>query len=119
MRPSVPLEKLRSKTATQKGDPSGEVHPTACGTSRRRQKGNREATSAAWPPAGLGSPWTTSAVRRGGNRSAGAILTTEKDAVRFPKLDRRDLPILFMRVEIKIVSGADDFRDCVRKICFR
>ena len=25
----------------------------------------------------------------------------------------------FMRVEIKIVSGANDFQDCVRKICFR
>jgi tetraacyldisaccharide 4'-kinase len=47
------------------------------------------------------------------------IITTQKDAVRFPKIDRRDLPILFMRVEIKIVAGADDFQDCVRKICFR
>jgi hypothetical protein len=24
-----------------------------------------------------------------------------------------------MRVEIKIVDGADGFEDCVRKICFR
>jgi hypothetical protein len=24
-----------------------------------------------------------------------------------------------MRVEIKILSGANDFQDCVRKICFR
>ncbi len=47
------------------------------------------------------------------------IITTQKDAVRFPKIDRRDLPIYFMRVEIKILSGADDFRDCVNKICFR
>ena len=59
------------------------------------------------------------AINRGKKRQAEVILTTQKDAVRFPKLDRRDLPILFMRVEIKIVSGADDFRDCVRKICFR
>ncbi len=59
------------------------------------------------------------AINRGKKRQAQVILTTQKDAVRFPKLDRRDLPILFMRVEIKIVSGADDFRDCVRKICFR
>jgi tetraacyldisaccharide 4'-kinase len=58
-------------------------------------------------------------INRGKKRQAELILTTQKDAVRFPKLDRRDLPILFMRVEIKIVSGADDFRDCVRKICFR
>ena len=37
----------------------------------------------------------------------------------FPKIDRRDLPIFYMRVEIKILSGAKDFDDCVRKICFR
>jgi len=59
------------------------------------------------------------AINRGKKRQAELIVTTQKDAVRFPKLDRRDLPILFMRVEINIVSGADDFRDCVRKICFR
>src|SRR5271170_3916924 len=59
------------------------------------------------------------AINRGKKRQAQLIVTTQKDAVRFPKLDRRDLPIWFMRVEIKIVSGAEDFRDCVRKICFR
>jgi len=59
------------------------------------------------------------AINRSKKRQADFIITTQKDAVRFPKLDRRDLPILFMRVEIQIVSGADDFADCVRKICFR
>jgi tetraacyldisaccharide 4'-kinase len=58
-------------------------------------------------------------INRGKKRQAEVIITTQKDAVRFPKLDRRDLPIYFMRVEIKIVSGANDFEDCVRKICFR
>jgi tetraacyldisaccharide 4'-kinase len=58
-------------------------------------------------------------INRAKKRQADMIITTQKDAVRFPKIDRRDLPIYFMRVEIKIVSGADDFRDCVRKICFR
>jgi tetraacyldisaccharide 4'-kinase len=58
-------------------------------------------------------------INRGKKRSAQVIVTTQKDAVRFPKIDRRDLPICFMRVEIKIVSGANDFQDCVRKICFR
>ena len=59
------------------------------------------------------------AINRGKKRQAAAIITTQKDAVRFPKIDRRDLPIYFMRVEIKILSGAEDFHDCVRKICFR
>lgn len=58
-------------------------------------------------------------INRGKVRRADAILTTQKDAVRFPKLDRRDVPIFFMRVEIKILRGAKDFQDCVRKICFR
>jgi tetraacyldisaccharide 4'-kinase len=59
------------------------------------------------------------AINRGKKRQAEIIVTTQKDAVRFPKLDRRDLKILFMRVEIKILKGATDFNDCVRQICFR
>ena len=59
------------------------------------------------------------AINRSKKRQADAILTTQKDAVRFPKIDRRDLPMFFMRVEIKILAGAKDFQDCVRQICFR
>ena len=59
------------------------------------------------------------AINRAKKRQAQIIVTTQKDAVRFPKIDRRDVPFYFMRVEIKIVAGANDFQDCVRKICFR
>ncbi|MBN1557512.1 MAG: tetraacyldisaccharide 4'-kinase [Lentisphaerae bacterium] len=52
-------------------------------------------------------------------RNAAAIITTEKDAVRFPKLERRDIPIYFLRVEIEILSGTEDFRTCISRICFR
>jgi len=58
-------------------------------------------------------------INRSKKRQAETIITTQKDAVRFPKIDRRDLPVYFMRVEIKILRGADDFEDCVRKLCFR
>jgi tetraacyldisaccharide 4'-kinase len=58
-------------------------------------------------------------INRSKKRQAELLVTTQKDAVRFPKLDRRDLPFYFMRVEIKIMSGAEDFQDCVRRICFR
>ena len=58
-------------------------------------------------------------INRGKKRQAEFIVTTQKDAVRFPKIDRRDLPIYFIRVEIKIISGASDFQDCVRKICLK
>jgi len=59
------------------------------------------------------------AINRSKKRQAELIITTQKDAVRFPKIDRRDIQILFMRVEIKILKGAKDFDDCVRQICFR
>jgi len=48
-----------------------------------------------------------------------AIVTTEKDAVRFPRLGRRDVPIYFLRVDIEMVSGEEDFRECIARICFR
>jgi len=61
---------------------------------------------------------SSSAINRGKKRQGDVIITTQKDAVRFPKIDRRDLAIYFMRVEIKIVSGADDFQDCVAASVF-
>jgi tetraacyldisaccharide 4'-kinase len=50
---------------------------------------------------------------------ADAIITTEKDAVRFPHLDRRDVSVYFLRVEIEILSGKEDFRSCIARVCFR
>ncbi len=50
---------------------------------------------------------------------ADAIITTEKDAVRFPNLGRYDVPIFFLRVDIEILEGADDFRESIARICFR
>jgi tetraacyldisaccharide 4'-kinase len=48
-----------------------------------------------------------------------AIVTTEKDAVRFPKVKRRDIPVYYLRVDIEMLSGARDFRECIDRICFR
>ncbi len=47
------------------------------------------------------------------------IVTTEKDAVRFPRIDRCDLPILYLRVEIEMLSGSEAFNDWIDRICFR
>ena len=52
------------------------------------------------------------------DHEADMIITTEKDAVRFPKLDRRDLPMHFLRVEIDILSGEESFNECITRICF-
>ncbi|NOY82515.1 MAG: tetraacyldisaccharide 4'-kinase [Kiritimatiellaeota bacterium] len=52
------------------------------------------------------------------SHNAALTVTTEKDAVRFPKLDRRDLPVYFLRVQIDILSGEGSFRDSISRICF-
>ena len=45
------------------------------------------------------------------------IITTEKDAVRFPRLARMDVPIYFLRVEIGILSNEESFDQCINRIC--
>jgi len=50
---------------------------------------------------------------------AEAILTTEKDAVRFPFVDRCDIPVIYMRVEIEMLSGEEEFMDWISRICFK
>ncbi len=51
--------------------------------------------------------------------NAAGLITTEKDAVRFPKIERQDVPVYFMRVEIELLSGEEDFHACISRICFR
>ena len=50
---------------------------------------------------------------------AHAIVTTEKDAVRFPMVERRDVPVYFLRVEIELLSGEEDFNALISRICFK
>jgi len=45
------------------------------------------------------------------------IVTTEKDAVRFPRIARLDIPIYFLRVEIGILSNEESFDQCIARIC--
>ncbi|MCO5060564.1 MAG: tetraacyldisaccharide 4'-kinase [Kiritimatiellae bacterium] len=58
-------------------------------------------------------------INKGVQRGAKIIVTTEKDAVRFPMLERRDLPVYFLRVEIEMLSGAEEFRAWINRICFK
>jgi len=53
-------------------------------------------------------------------RKAGAemVITTEKDAVRITADEKFPLPCYYLRLEIEILRGADDFQDAVGKICF-
>src|SRR5205814_4659563 len=50
-------------------------------------------------------------------RDVEMIVTTEKDAVRFPLLTKTDVPIYFLRVEIEILSGHETWDHCVNRIC--
>jgi tetraacyldisaccharide 4'-kinase len=45
------------------------------------------------------------------------IVTTEKDAVRMPRLVKADVPLYFLRVEIEILSGHESWEHCVGRIC--
>ena len=56
-------------------------------------------------------------IRRCVNRDLDAILTTEKDCVRFPKLKDMELPIYYLRVEIEILTGHESWQHCVDRIC--
>ena len=52
-------------------------------------------------------------------RDLAMIVTTEKDAVRMPRLPEADMkvPIYFLRVEIEILSGHESWEHCVGRIC--
>jgi len=49
---------------------------------------------------------------------ADMVMTTEKDAVRFPLIQQRPLPFVFLRVEIEMLSGAEQFNEWIGRICF-
>ncbi len=56
-------------------------------------------------------------VNRCVRRDLAMIVTTEKDAVRFPRLANPEVPIYFLRVEIEILSGHESWEHCVARIC--
>ncbi|MBT5916242.1 MAG: tetraacyldisaccharide 4'-kinase [Opitutae bacterium] len=52
------------------------------------------------------------------NAGADVIVTTEKDAVRIPANYKPILPFYYVRMEIEIIEGFEDFEDAVADICF-
>jgi tetraacyldisaccharide 4'-kinase len=50
-------------------------------------------------------------------RDCDLVVTTEKDFVRFPKLLYTDLPVLFLRMQIQILSGQDAWNRLVDRLC--
>ncbi|MBK1878626.1 tetraacyldisaccharide 4'-kinase [Pelagicoccus mobilis] len=46
------------------------------------------------------------------------IVTTEKDAVRIPDTISFSIPLYYLRLEIDIMRGAEDFEEAVSRVCF-
>jgi len=59
------------------------------------------------------------ALNRSADMGADALVTTEKDAVRFPRLETSPIRCLYLRIAIEILSGADSFNSIIDQICFR
>jgi tetraacyldisaccharide 4'-kinase len=59
------------------------------------------------------------AVNRADDIGVRAIVTTEKDAVRLPRLEQPAVPIYYLRVNIEMLRGAENFAQAVAHICFR
>ena len=57
------------------------------------------------------------ALNRTADLGAEALITTEKDAVRFPRLETTPVPCYYLRVDIEMLKGAENFTAAVRKIC--
>lgn len=49
-------------------------------------------------------------------RSLDALVTTEKDAVRFPDIDQPAVPMLFLRVEIEILRGRAHWEELLARL---
>lgn len=45
------------------------------------------------------------------------IVTTEKDAVRFPRPGSIDVPVYFLRIEVEILKGREIWDDLVHRVC--
>ncbi len=45
------------------------------------------------------------------------IVTTEKDAVRFPRPTSLDVPVCFLRIEVEILKGRDIWDDLIHRLC--
>ena len=58
-------------------------------------------------------------INRAADLGCDAVVTTEKDAVRFPRLTNVAVPVYYLRIEIEMLRGAENFHDAVAHICFK
>ena len=59
------------------------------------------------------------ALNRSADMGTDALVTTEKDAVRFPRFETTPVRCLYLRIAIEILAGGENFTDIINRICFR
>ena len=59
------------------------------------------------------------ALNRTADMGADALITTEKDAVRFPRFETSPTKCLYLRIAIEILSGHESFQQIINRICFK
>ena len=59
------------------------------------------------------------ALNRTADMGSDALVTTEKDAVRFPRFETVPVRCLYLRIAIEILSGRENFNQIIDRICFR
>lgn len=59
------------------------------------------------------------ALNRTADMGADALVTTEKDAVRFPRFETVPVRCFYLRIAIEILAGGESFTDIINRICFR
>ncbi len=57
------------------------------------------------------------ALNKAADLGTAALITTEKDAVRFPRLETTAVPCYYLRVDIEIMKGEESFAAAVNRIC--
>jgi tetraacyldisaccharide 4'-kinase len=55
-------------------------------------------------------------LRRCARRNLDAALTTEKDAVRFPRVTKPEVPVYYMRVRIEILRGNEHWDEMINRL---
>jgi tetraacyldisaccharide 4'-kinase len=110
----IPLERLRD---TYVGSISGIAAPESFEDGLRKLGARLELSKRYTDHHRYTEAELQSFITRCVRRDLEMIVTTEKDAVRFPRLTKTDVPIYFLRVEIEILSGHESWEHCVARIC--
>lgn len=58
------------------------------------------------------------ALNRTADMGSDALVTTEKDAVRFPRFETVPVKCLYLRIAIEILEGAENFEEIIKRISY-